>query len=910
MAVSNDYSRYFFNNLYDEELITDKLSSLQNHMYDPIIRGKAWIQNNRVINGDILDIQVNQSLNLRFGMPMNTYSIFLNINIIPFYSEKEFYFKYGYEKPITITQIMEDDKTFSKYIYFFMDGYLIHDVELVVLKGGHTIVFIHPTEDDKKGNINENDLKSILYDDEGDGLWTILFSTRSDVYKARLPRASLFKDNKIYLSSFSQYKKYNKPTKNNCYTMYMSAFASSYNIMTACNVTVGKDSQGEYFLVPQKFKEFIYTKVNNIFCMIINEPECSGSGIYIDTLDGQPIFQIPYKKNPIPVNNLLVWRYDTDTCRKFHPIEVDVTISYPNIYDFNEMIDATYYEYLCEKSKSFIVDKNDEYFILSGKDEEKRCDLYIEWIEPMQDCMVFHSYIQDYIDYEPEYCEMVTNDELPIEFKKNFNPIKPVHLGAMDYYKSDFYGDYRGWQLDCLSQILHHNPKWYDDIYHTIYYSIREYFTRCYNVEKETEIYDRSILNNYDHCEGDKENRITFDIPHTYLHVHDHQETLQPMNLFIGGKLFNYTYEMKRGASTYIYFDKRYLAENESIQLDVELTNKRIENARIVFNATGSPVDLESLEFKDTHSLTNLLLYDNNGNYIDLENFSFTTQVKNSDIAYDGDKNIDSTLYESIDFYTADDEAFIPIDAEGLLLKEEEMEYEIEEPNSPKNVDLDNIIIKPNDPSYFGRNINVGTTDFFQKKSFILDSKVEETELSYDFIYRKFKGKPTNDRFKVYADGLLISTSMYTIEFTGYEKDAIFHFDKSLYGKKIDIHYVAYNDELVFDDEIGYFLKVEGANILFLRDILTTPYDKYVYKIYIDGYRISDDQIFLLNQSNMIYINRNYTKDSNIMIFKQKMDKEIYGYEKNTQFLDETAQKDPNFLQYLFDKYVVEESGI
>ena len=112
MVVKNDYSRYFFNNLYDDEIITNKLADYQNNMYDPILRGKSWIQNNRIINGDITDIQVNSELNDRFGIPKNTYSIFLNINIVPYYSEKDFYFKYGYETPISTSQIMEDDKIF------------------------------------------------------------------------------------------------------------------------------------------------------------------------------------------------------------------------------------------------------------------------------------------------------------------------------------------------------------------------------------------------------------------------------------------------------------------------------------------------------------------------------------------------------------------------------------------------------------------------------------------------------------------------------------------------------------------------------------------------------------------------------------------------------------------------------
>lgn len=896
MVVKDDYSRYFFSSLYDDELITNKLSSYQNHMYDPIIRGKAWIQNNRIINGDITDIQVNQDLNMRFGMPMNTYSIFLNINIVPFYSEKDFYYNYGYEKPIKISQIMKDDKVFSKYIYFFMSGYLIHDVELVILKGGHTIIFIHP----KDGDISQKDLDDIIYGEDEDGMWSIMFSTRSDVYKVKKQRASLFTDNKIYLSTFPDFKKYNKPSKNNCYTLYMSAFASSYNIMSACNVNVNIDDRGEYFLVPQEFKNYICERVSNIQCMIFNEPECTGTGIYVNTEGDQPIFQIPYKKNPIPLNNLLVWQYDAKTHRKKHPLEVDVTMHYPNIYDFSEMIKESYYVYLCEKSKAYIVDKNGEYIILSNENGEKVCDLFIEWIEPTQDCMIFHSYIQDYIDYEPDYCEMVVNNTLPEEFTRKFDPIKNIPLGALDYYHSEFYGDYRAWRLDCLHKILRNNPKKYDELYHEIYYKIREYYTRCYNYEKESDIYNRSIMNNHDHCIEDKDNRITFDVPHTYLHVYDHCDEIQPLSLFIAGILTNYTFAMKRGPATYVYFQKEYLDSEDSIQLDMELIHKKIENAEIAFNSNGGGVDLEKVGFKDTHSLSNLILYDKDGNYIDKNDFTFINQIEASDVIYTGDSNLDSAYNDDIYLYTKDDELVVPTDADCIIVKREEVEYEIGSNESTKDTNLNNVVIKPTNDKYFGNWIYVGTTDFCQRKVF----NISENEDVYDIMFHKFKGKPSLDRFKVYTDGLILSPSEYDITFEGYDKDVTIHFHESVRGERIDIHYIGYDDELIYDGVIDDLSISEEIPIIFLRDILETPYDSYVYKIYIDGFRISDDLVYTLGQSNILYINSFYAQDSNIMIYRQKMDDEVYGYESDVQFLDETAINDLNFLEYLFDKYV------
>lgn len=924
MVVKNNYCHYFFNNLYDDEIISRKLADYQNHMYDPILRGKTWIQNNCVINGSIENIRINSKLNSRFHMPTNTYSISLNVNIIPIYSEKEFCFKYGYENPISSSQIIEDDKIFSKYIYFFIGGYLIHDIKFVV-KNGHTIIFIQPSNDDKEKTINEKDLKTIMNEEGEDRLWTIMFSTRSDVYKIKQQRALLFNDNKIYLNSIPTYKKYNKPNKNNCYTLYMSSFPSSFNIMSACNVTVNSDEKGEYFLVPQEFKDFIYKKTNLVYCMIFNEPNCSGSGFYVNTESDKPIFQIPYKKNPIPISNFLIWRYDSKTHRKIHPVEQNIAIYYPNTYDFSKMTESSYYEYLRKKSSAYIYNENTKPDIIDGENTELNHDLYIEWVEPREDCMIFHSYIQDYIDYDPNYSEKMVNDALPEEFTKNFDPVKPIPLGAFDYYHSDYYDDYRGWKLDVLSKILHNNPKKYDLLYHEIYANIRNYLTQCYNYENQQDIYNRSIDNNYIHCINDSQNRMMFTKPHTYMHIFDYQDESKPMNVFIGGKLITITFVLRRGDTAYVYIDREYIKDHDSIQLDLELVNKDIESFKFPFNSIGDAVKLESLGFKEKHSLSDIILYDKDGNYLSKDDFSFQGKVDSFDFIFnDDDDDVYSTYSEDVYFITRENQLFVPKGSDSFIVRRREFKFDIESTDSTKGTDLDDVIIIPNNPEYYGKEIGIATTDFTRRKTIIFTDNLSglqyikqletdsyeiiqpDNSSIHDVIFESFKGKPSSDRFKVYIDGKIISPKNYEVEFEGYDKNAIFHFHENLMNKKIDIHYFGYDDELIYDGGISTLLKT-NSSVLFLRDILETPYDNYVYRIYIEGYRISDDKVRALGQSNMLYVDTFLSSMDNIMIYRQKMDEEIYGYTKDTQFLDETAKNDPDFLNYLIDKYVNKE---
>ena len=79
-----------------------------------------------------------------------------------------------------------------------------------------------------------------------------------------------------------------------------------------------------------------------------------------------------------------------------------------------------------------------------------------------------------------------------------------------------------------------------------------------------------------------------------------------------------------------------------------------------------------------------------------------------------------------------------------------------------------------------------------------------------------------------------------------------------------------------------------------------------IYKIFIDGYRISDNQIRLVGQSNMIMINQTYhtfTDSSEIVIYQQEMDEDLYDFKSDSQFLDKTSIEDDTFRKYLISKY-------
>lgn len=347
----NDFDTYFFNDLYSDDLITNKFASFQNRLYHSILRGKGAIQHNKVLNGPITDIIMDETLNLAHGMPARSYSVHLNENIVPYYSEERFAHEYGYENPISLLTLLDDTVVFSKHMYFFINGYFINNIQIHIGKNDCTI-FI-PTSDDSNTHMNRSQLDEIIA--EGT-IWSLFFSTKSDFYAGYTSRLKLFTGTKIYTSNLKRYKAYNRLVKRNAWTMYITAKQNSTDIMVGTSVTMGVDNIGEYFEMSQEFYDYIYDKSINFRCLIVNEPDSTGNGIYINTDDTRPIFTIPFERNPIPVENLIIWKYDHVNGIKQMPLAGyrDVKLTYPNIYDFTDIIEEK--PYVPPKKEDIIVD--------------------------------------------------------------------------------------------------------------------------------------------------------------------------------------------------------------------------------------------------------------------------------------------------------------------------------------------------------------------------------------------------------------------------------------------------------------------------------------------------------------------------------------------------------------------------
>lgn len=898
MIKKDDYELYFLNDSYDDEIISDTVASFRNRLYYDILAGKKFIENNTLRNGDIKDIVVDKYLNTQYNMPDNSYSLYLNIPIVELYSQREFTTKYDYDTPIPLTTIMKDNKIFSKNILFFIGDFLINNVQIVIERvSNNTIIFI-PVGDEN--GINKDFLNDIITREDCDNSWTISVIEKSDIYYAYSTRASLFSGNKVYLNKLTKVSSYNKPSKSNSWSLYITYNNKAINLLTSTYATLDSDDNGEYFLITDEFKNFIYENSTMMKCIVLNNPSCVGNGIYVNTKSTDPVFRIPYKRNPIPLENITVWKFDASTKRKLHPLEICAELSYPNIYNFKEMIDASYSKTLKDNSKNIVVNSNTNQVPFETSDENIHYyDLYIEWTEPVDDISAFDTYIDDYINcYNDKYVSMVKDGTVHPLVKK-YEPISPIDFSPLGYFNSEYKGDFRAWKLDKIIKLSKDNPIRYEELFNKIYQKRKKLASRSYSYNSNPHIYDRSIMDNKFHCDSADEVFTKFNEPHSYIKVYNASCKETGCNLYIDGVLKKITTVTNVGSTLYVYFPCSYIKNRENIHLDIYLDENEIKNHTISLNKRRPSFDFDTYPFNRDESLSNLIFVDNaTGLYIGNTDLKLELQIAINDIRYIGLNRVDtiSSISTETELWDRLIALTVPTDAEMIILKTAEITHLIENINSQRKINLNNILVTAKNSAVYDKKIGIHTTNFRKVKYF-------DANNSDVFTLSNYIGKPDSTRFNIFNNGLLVNPSSYTVDFTTYGGDVVFTLNKPITGN-IEIEYIGFDRDYVYTGSYGD-LNDTNEGLLYLDDFLDTPFDNTVYQIYIDGYRIHFDKIKFISQHSMIKIEdvREYTNDSEVVIIKQRMDKDPYEYETSLEFLSDVSKDDDVFRKYLLDKY-------
>lgn len=898
----NTNTLYFLNDLYNDTVISDMTGEFRNKLFNDILTGKDYIQNSTITNGDICNLDQNSSINMMYGMPVDSYRLHLNCNILPFYSESQFLKKYEYGKPISFDEIMQDNAIFSRAIYFFIGNSFIRDIRIVIERQ-ESILFIPPSN-----LLRVEDIEDLVAQST---IWSIIINQKTDYYEAYMPRTSLISDNKIYVSNLSVGKVFNTPNKNNTWTAYFTNNTTSANMMSATNVVMQNDTNGVYFELSDEFKSYIYNFTGNIKCLIVNNPSCSGTGIYINKENTSPIFHIPYKENPISIRNLRIWKYDATTKRKLHPFQPMVTITHPNIYDFSNMYSSDYLVRLFEKSRKLIITSNKEVIITKDKVTTDGFDLYIEWDEPVGDVSDFDYYYKDFVECKGErFLQLREENTLPADIQ-TYKPLSFMDYTPSAYMESNEFGDFRAWRIVKLEELLNDNPKQYEQLFESLFIKNRKFVAKTYTISDSEHIYNRSIMDNKLHCGDDSELYVKFNEPHSYIDIYNASCKNTPCSLYFDGIRKPYSYKLSFGSRLYIYFPVSYIKNGEDIHIDLEIESSDIEKGSIYFTDVNTDNKIESSDSFSNKSTSSLVFFNiRTRELIQIEELNLQLLVDKLKLNFNGvDKDL-STSFKSENVYLYDSEyaLFIPIDFDMFVLAMSAGKENIDlvSGSYEKKINLSDITFSTsNEELCRGLSIGVCTTNFYKVYTTIVTQEYLD-EKGSSFIIPKFVGSHSEyNLFHVFYNGKLLSPNEFSIQMDDmYECDIIVYIPCVTEAGRVDIEYLGYNERLVYS---GLLSDIMEEDIVYLRDYLEVPYSNINTKIFIDGYRIGENCIVQLGQNDMIMFQglpHDITDESKIVIYQQKYDDDPFRFRSSNRYLSDIAKEDEEFRTFIKEKYV------
>lgn len=908
------YDIYFLSNLYDDDVIVDSVRDF-NHYYPSDLYAEGTSHRHTVQDGTTDMLIVDNELNYSYGVAPGSYSLRIPYNNVAWYSEVAFVNAYGYGKPISSLKIMSDMSVFNKTLLFFIGNSFLYEVYYVIEKT-EMILFI------VAGNhLTHEEISSLLKKNDS---WTLLYTTKGMNYRAFSPSNTLITNgDRIYLKSLKPREKIESPTKKGRWTLFISSNPYSYDIMSCTNTPLLCDENGElYFEIGLEFLSFIYTKTRTLKCLIINDPDCCGSGIYVNRDGVSPIFQIPYKRTPYASENIIIWEYDKDTKRKLHPLVPDITVSYPNIYDFSK----TNFEHA----------------------------MYIEWSSTPNVPNITYPLFQDYIDYCGKlYSGKLLSGNVPTVIKE-YEPASHVPVLEMKYPHSPYFGDYRSWKIYQLVYAMKDNPLRYRKLFNRLYRNSVRYISSTYTPEEYPEIYQRSIMNNKDHCDSSAKKIAVFTEPHTYIKINNDVCQYRHCALFIDGMRKVPTYNMTYDGYMYIYFPVEWIKTENQIQLDIGLIpyTSKIDDIEFRFNYLNSIQKYLNTAFSRKRSLSDIIFCDEEtGDFIN-DDFDISLSISIYDIDY---KNKD--LSDEISFLDTDAEMMVKGEEKNRLIfgsdsfdffivKRKSVEHHITDAlkSSHKNIDLTNLVLSNPSIAILEHPLHMILTDFYASYIYdftgnVMDSDMvelwergewnkdaEKYEASpwhvqkndlfivngNDIILHNYKGSHSKNHFRIFVNGKLQNPNMYTITFPSkYGGDCIISTTFTHRGYLI-IDYLPYEEEMVYNGSIAN-LKKTNDSILYLHDYLKgCPFDNILHRIYIDGIRVSRKDIIVLGSGSSIMIRNekySFTDASTITIYQQAMDSNLspYDYDISAEeylMYDEALIEDADYRKWVIDKYL------
>ena len=864
---------YYFNNLYDKDVITKMIKSFKNRLFLDACHEQSNFFHNLRLDGKLSDFNINIPINIEYNLPENTYTLIIDKSIVSWDRKRTYLEKYFAKKEfISLLDIMKNNKMFERRILFFIDKYFFPNIKILGV-GDTTLLAIVPTAAE---GISLSKLEDLI---NNDAEWTLIFEPQSDFGFCRKTKNQLFVDNLIPISHFEMKQFANEELVND-WSIYISGTYSDSNLLLHSLTKLVNRNDLMYFEVSDEFKNLVYSSAAVCNCYVINN---KNKKYQFDITDPWFVTSIG---DTFSLDNFRVWEYDSENKCLGKLLSKDtLTNNYPNVFTVNSsdriLIEAFYNDSTYKK---------------------------------------FDNNVKDYQEYYgmDNYLQKTLEKSLPSVIS-SYNPLDFIY-DIMDFNINCDDNNIETYRINKIIELLKDNPNRCGELYQKFDDIYSPYYSYVYEVRNMLHILNIKLENSASLIQ-DEDKQKAFYVDTTYVSFNNSSGILKDIQLYIDGRRIyplNVSTQIN-GFTQYVFFPVSELTPNSIIEVVVTKDRNYIKKyGTLRWNVPNDSIYMP-FEFDDISS-ANIIIYEKDSHkYMPTTDFIYGLIVQVYNIKVVDGK--DYSMYNEVHgFNTVNKEVFCTADGDNLTFmykdpdkcnsyyltifeefyrtsaNEKILLYKNSEEVQNlgifhKHLDANDVVIHPTSKTVMGKWYGITTTN----ASFVITKILKDGDNS--ITIPNFCDDPSPKRFKIYVNEKLIDITddIYTPQEL-YGDSAVFYFD-SLGDEKKYVT-IVYSIERL--DRLTPIITEDGlidiSNIglpLFKSD-----------EIYINGYKYPIE--LLKEVSPMIYkpITKTISSEDKIVMYKYECDADLYQYNdyKMNMISDNIARANSDFRNYLIYK--------
>lgn len=572
-----------FNNTYDVDFVSAHARQTRDTLYTRCLEVQRRMCGINVLAGTMKEFKQNAQLAQVFSLPITTYFKPIQNKFLHFFTEKETLYTIPLkEDPITnptsedsalgypfspyfantplrmglkydhfsLFEVCRDHTKFRRKLLFFIQNpdtleenhetFLFMDLLVIPTKSRTYLAILESNTEGISKSFLEKLVRSeshwYLYETKAGNYWKDSnYDMASNIHTVG--------DTAYFDHAFTDNSGANKVLGMNAYliaTIHDAINSKLYRITYATYqsaVDTGDNQHPAGYAVPAAYANGIVT--NDI--IILNEPELTYS-VDVDTIIHPELpyqnligyFQLPLLDNPIPPENLLVFRIDEEKGMLYPLPSSNMTLWFPNVYRV----------YHPEPS---LVQAKIKVFAYYAKDATTK----------------FTNPIANYLNYRgDQYINDCINGTLSAPIV-NYFPY-PYTYSIEDYQNSKYYPMDKPYQyiMDKDIWMLLDDPNRYTSLFRKVVKQLTNHNTYQYEISvKDTDLINRSVMNNHGQIHNESKH-MDFSEPMTYLTINSRTDEMLPVMLFVDGYRIAKPHRFVEGFTQYLYFPQKMLNRN------------------------------------------------------------------------------------------------------------------------------------------------------------------------------------------------------------------------------------------------------------------------------------------------------------------------------------------------------------